>query len=640
LIHCRTLGPVELTVGDAPAPPELLWRKHLALLIYLARSPKGTRTREHLIGLLWADKPEAAARHSLNEGLRLIRRGGGETTIDSEAGMVRLMPGAVLLDTELLTAALGKRDWAAGAALVAGEFLEGFGIPGTQSFEDWLTTERTWWRERSVAVLVGRAEELGGRGDLEGATAAAHRALSLDATSDVAIRAILRSLTLAGHRARALAHYESFVAHLRETVNAAPEAETQALAERIRQQKVGRIPPTSQVVGPLEQADVPLVGREGPLGTLLDLIRASREGRRAMVGILEGDPGIGKSRLLEETLDRVRLDGGTVAVVRMVEADLEEGGGGLLTLCRGGLLVASGLSGAPAPAIAAIAALAPEWAERFPGAAAGPEPWPLVRAFSEVVRAAAEEQPLVLAIDDAHWLDRESLLALGALARDLARYPITILLAVEAVPPRAEIDDFRARLGHDLPGKIVSLSRLNAEELRQLARWALPTFSEVEVERLARRVATDAAGLPLLVVELLRAVAAGLDLQVLQGAWPQPFRTLTDTRPFDLPDAVVAAIRVGFRRVSPAAQRALVAAAALGDRVDVETLEKASEMGRGDLETALDELEWHRWLSHEPRGYSFVARIVREVIEQDMMTGGQRQRILERAGVQTISRPT
>jgi hypothetical protein len=63
-------------------------------------------------------------------------------------------------------------------------------------------------------------------------------------------------------------------------------------------------------------------------------------------------------------------------------------------------------------------------------------------------------------------------------------------------------------------------------------------------------------------------------------------------------------------------------------------------MGRGDLETALDELEWHRWLSHEPRGYSFVARIVREVIEQDMMTGGQRQRILERAGVQTISRPT
>jgi predicted ATPase len=257
-----------------------------------------------------------------------------------------------------------------------------------------------------------------------------------------------------------------------------------------------------------------------------------------------------------------------------------------------------------------------------------------------VVRAAAEEQPLVLAIDDAQWLDRESLLALGALARDLARYPITILLAVEAVPPRAEIDDFRARLGHDLPGKIVSLSRLNAEELRQLARWALPTFSEVEVERLARRVATDAAGLPLLVVELLRAVAAGLDLQVLQGAWPQPFRTLTDTRPFDLPDAVVAAIRVGFRRVSPAAQRALVAAAALGDRVDVETLEKASEMGRGDLETALDELEWHRWLSHEPRGYSFVARIVREVIEQDMMTGGQRQRILERAGVQTISRPT
>lgn len=632
MISCRTLGPVELTVGDAPAPPELLWRKHLALLIYLAMSPKGTRTREHLIGLLWADKPEAAARHSLNEGLRLIRRTGGEATIDSDAGQVRLAPGTVLLDTELLGAALAKRDWAAGAALVAGEFLEGFGIPGAQGFEDWITTERSWWRERSVAVLVGRAEMLGARGDLEGATTAAHRALTLDPGSDLAIRTILRSLTLAGHRTRALVHYESFVAHLRETVNSTPEAETQALAERIRQQKVGYGPAKTQSAAPIEQDRVPLVGREPQLAILLDLLRSSRETRRARVGILEGDPGIGKSRLLEEILDRVRLDGETVSAVRMVEADLTESWGGLLALGRGGLLGASGLAGAPAPAIAAIAALAPEWAERFPGAASGPDRWPLGRAFSEVVRAAAEEQPLVLAIDDAHWLDRESLLALGALARDLAQYPLAILLAVEAVTPRPEIDDLRAHLGQDLLGQVVSLPQLSPDALRQLARWALPSFSEVEIERLARRIATDAAGLPLLVVELLTAVAAGLDLRACQGAWPEPFRTLSQSRPGDLPDAVVAAIRVGYRRVSPAAQRVLLAAAALGDRVSVDTLEKAAEMGRPELESALDELEWRRWLSHEPRGYSFVARIVREVIERDMMTKGQRQRILERAG--------
>jgi hypothetical protein len=44
---------------------------------------------------------------------------------------------------------------------------------------------------------------------------------------------------------------------------------------------------------------------------------------------------------------------------------------------------------------------------------------------------------------------------------------------------------------------------------------------------------------------------------------------------------------------------------------------------------ALDELEWQHWLESEPRGYGFVARIVRQVVERDMLTAGQRRRILE-----------
>ena len=67
MILCRTLGPVEVSVDGGPAPSDLLWRKHLALLVYLARSPRHTRSRDHLVGLLWGDRTEAAARHSLSE---------------------------------------------------------------------------------------------------------------------------------------------------------------------------------------------------------------------------------------------------------------------------------------------------------------------------------------------------------------------------------------------------------------------------------------------------------------------------------------------------------------------------------------------------------------------------------------------
>ena len=56
------------------------------------------------------------------------------------------------------------------------------------------------------------------------------------------------------------------------------------------------------------------------------------------------------------------------------------------------------------------------------------------------------------------------------------------------------------------------------------------------------------------------------------------------------------------------------------------------ELDSAELGRALDELEWHRWLVAEPRGYSFVARIVRQVVERDMLTPGQRRRVLEAAG--------
>jgi DNA-binding GntR family transcriptional regulator len=61
-------------------------------------------------------------------------------------------------------------------------------------------------------------------------------------------------------------------------------------------------------------------------------------------------------------------------------------------------------------------------------------------------------------------------------------------------------------------------------------------------------------------------------------------------------------------------------------------LARSLELSVDALTAALDELEWHRWLVSEPRGYAFVARVVRQVIARDMLTPGQRRRILEGLG--------
>ena len=238
---------------------------------------------------------------------------------------------------------------------------------------------------------------------------------------------------------------------------------------------------------------------------------------------------------------------------------------------------------------------------------------------------------MLCVIDDAQWLDPDSALALGAMLRDLRDVPLTLVLAAAPYPPRPELDELRSRLGRDLEGGVVSVRRLDRAALRHLAERMLPGYDPISLDRVVRRVATDSAGLPLFAVELLRAVALGLDLGTIAGTWPEPLRTLEQSLPGEIPDAVVAAIRVAIRRLSPAAQRVLVAAAVLGDFASPAVLERALEMDGADVARALDELEWCRWLGVEPRGYSFAARIVRLVVQRELVTPGQRRRVLEAA---------
>jgi DNA-binding SARP family transcriptional activator len=626
VIGCRTLGTVALTVDGAPAPPELLWRKHLALLVYLARSPRLSRSRDHLIGLLWGDRPEAAARHSLSEALRVIRRHAGQEALDVSVGQIGLTPGAVALDVDQLEVFAAAEDWAAAGALVGGEFLEGFVVPDASPFEDWLTSERSLWRRRGTEALIRWADGLVRSGRSAEAWEPASRAMALEPASEAAACAALRALALVGDRAGALELFERFSARLAEL--GVQPGETAALAERIRRERGPRTVPAQTDETPPSRP--PLGGRSEELARLLEgAARSARTGRAALL-LLEGEAGIGKSRLLEEMLTLMRLEGTSVAAARAVEGDRVQSNSGVLALARGGLLDLPGTTAAPPGALAALAAVLPAWAERFPGAGSA-EPVPLPRALGEVVRAAAAEQSVVLALDDAQWIDPDSALALGAVLRDLSDAPVTVVLATAPYPPRPELDELRSRIGRDVEGAAIRLRRLDRESLRHLAEQMLPDYDSSALDRVVRRVANDSAGLPLLAVELLRAVALGLDLGTISGAWPAPLHTLDQSLPGELPDAVITAIRIAARRLTPTAQRVLAGAAVLGDLATPPVLERALGLSPDEVGRALDELEWHRWLTVEPRGYSFVARIVRQVVERDMVTAGQRRRVLEAA---------
>src|SRR5205823_5594438 len=83
------------------------------------------------------------------------------------------------------------------------------------------------------------------RGDLAGAEDAARRAEQIDEHSDVAVRARLRALALAGDRGQALKAFAAFAERLQRDLGAEPDAETRALADRIRQGRAWRLPETA-----------------------------------------------------------------------------------------------------------------------------------------------------------------------------------------------------------------------------------------------------------------------------------------------------------------------------------------------------------------------------------------------------------
>src|SRR5439155_1183440 len=122
----------------------------------------------------------------------------------------------------------------------------------------------------------------------------------------------------------------------------------------------------------------------------------------------------------------------------------------------------------------------------------------------DAVLAAAQERPVLLALDDAHWIDAATLESLPGLARDAARRPVLLLFGLaRGAPESGRLDELRARVGRELEGEVIRLGRLDPAALHALVAWALPAYAAPDAQRLARRVEQDTAGIPLLALALL-----------------------------------------------------------------------------------------------------------------------------------------
>src|SRR2546429_8002818 len=97
----------------------------------------------------------------------------------------------------------------------------------------------------------------------------------------------------------------------------------------------------------------------------------------------------------------------------------------------------------------------------------------IAQAFTAAVIAAAGERPLLLVVDDAHWLDALSLALLPALARDAAPHRVLLLLGVaRGVPDGERLAALQGRPGRDLEGAVIRLDPPDQAGAREVVAWA------------------------------------------------------------------------------------------------------------------------------------------------------------------------
>ena len=550
-LDLRLLGAPSVTVGGADLVVDT--RKAIALLAYLAVTGRAHR-RDHLAGLLWPDHETDRARGALRRTLSTLRTGLGGSWVGADRETVWCSLDDARVDVREfrgLAAEPAAHDHApaevcarcadplaAAAAAHRDRFLAGFSIRDSPGYDDWQQGEADRLEAELHDVLGRLAEAYAVRGEWSAAAGAARRRVGLDPLQEPSHRQLMRMHALAGDRAAAMRQYRECVRVLDRDLGVPPLPETQELYARVQEGAVrgpaapapsapsGRPP----VLPPVERAVTgpPLLGRDLELQRLRGALAASAHG--GALAALEGEAGVGKSRLVEEVVGEAAAAGAPAVVVRCYEGESGLAFGPVAAAVRAAVAAAprgGRLDGVSARARAEAARLVPEL---DPGAvtatpAEPPDPGAQLRFLEALVEVltclASGDAGGLLVFEDLHHADAGTRDLAAFLARRVARHRLLLLATWRREDGGDELDVRRlaAEAERTGEGALLRLPRLDEAAVRSMARWARDrglALDEAGESALWR----ETEGLPLLCVEYLQALRepGGSDPGSLPGA--------------------------------------------------------------------------------------------------------------------------
>jgi DNA-binding SARP family transcriptional activator len=625
-LSMRLLGGFDLSVDGQPITSIDAPRLQ-SLLAYLVLNLDAGQPRERLAFLFWPDSEGSQARTNLRQALHLLRRAlpDSERFLKSDARVVRWRADApFLLDVaefERLVSRAGE-EREAGVRKSEREALEravatyaGDLLP--DSYDEWIDPERERLREAFLGAAERLAELLELERDYRAAIPWTRRLLDRDPLNESSCQRLMRLYALAGDRAGALRVYHGYATALAREAGVEPSAATRDAYERLLEPIA---PPTPREVASPTVGASPLVGRTAEWESLQAAWRRAAGGE-AVLAMVAGEAGIGKSRLCEELRDWVGHQGIATAASRCYAA-------------AGGLAYAPIVELLRSPTIGAqlrrlgdhwlteLARLLPELLDERPELAPPPpltDDWQRARLLDALSHAfLVEERPLLLSIDDLQWCDGETLAWLHYILRSRPTAPLLVLAT-------ARSEEF----GPDHPAQpLVHASRASG----QAVELELQPLSQADTAALAGNVAghqlddernaivyRETEGNPLFVVEWMRAGLA-------EHGELREFAPRTHS-----------VIEARLAQLSPAGQELASLAATVGRDFTFDVLVRASSLSEEHLVEALDEL-WERRIVRERGvdGYDFGHDKLREAAY--LRVGSARRRMLHGRVAQALER--
>ncbi|MEZ5409812.1 MAG: AAA family ATPase [Acidimicrobiales bacterium] len=646
VLHVQMLGGFGLRVGERAASA-MSSRPAVSLLAYLVLRRDRTHTRDLLAGKFWPDEPDAVARKRLSNALWQLNQSakqiGLNELFDKTQAAVGFAPGLpVVVDVEEFEGRLdelerrlraeprsvGIDELTAVVDSYGGDLLAGH-------YDEWILDPRQKVRERWLAALGVLVRKNRAATDYESALRHALSLVVAEPLSEEWHREVMRLYHLNGQPSAAERQFNLCRRALADELQVEPSVETVELLDKIHQEaSAAASSPVLATAGAAGAGgpELPFIGRQAERAALVSRVNDVVGGKGGLV-LVEGEHGIGKSRLLAEVaraaewrevqvLTGRHTAGSALAPYEGLREALRPGTVGVRgerlaahlppVWLRQAATVLDGLRAfvEPAPAQSAAAS--------FPPVVARPEEerWHTTEALVQVLLAIGQPKPALIVLEDIHWCDDDTMQVLVQIGDRLIDSNVLICLSYRRQEAQRSptiwrgLAELEAKPGS---GRQV-LGRLDIDDVRQLVA-AERHGVRMSNEQVAQ-VASLGDGNPYVILELLRS-----PVDLLEPAAPTESRAVDD----DLLPGLHEILSRRIETASDEVRAVLEAVSAMSGPTTTSVVAGVVGLGRLAVTSALADAVERAFLVESSRGVEFAQEHTRRVVYEAIDPVGRRR---------------